>query len=70
MDLPGFEKLKTNTINGSKELANKNNSIYMEFVPTDISTLPKIEKKIMVAAKPLPVNINLNFEYKNINKFL
>jgi hypothetical protein len=28
----------------------------MEYVPTDISSLPKIEKKIMVASKPLPVN--------------
>ncbi len=29
----------------------------MDFVPTDISTLPKIDKKIMVSAKNLPVNI-------------
>lgn len=27
----------------------------MDFVPTDISSLPKIDKKIMVSAKPMPV---------------
>jgi len=37
----------------------------MDFVPTDISSLPKIEKKIMVASKPLPVNKEIYKKIKN-----
>lgn len=55
MDLAEYEKFKTTIANGAKEMLDKNKSIYMDFVPTDISTLPKIDKKIMVSAKPMTV---------------
>ena len=55
MDLAEFEKFKNTIANGAKEIADKNKSIYMDFVPTDLNTLPKIDKKIMVSLKPMPV---------------
>jgi len=55
VDLVVYEKLQTTIANGAKEIADKNRSIYMDFVPTDLSALPKIDKKIMVSGKPMPV---------------
>lgn len=55
VDIPSFEKFKTQIETSTKELEDKNRTIYLDHVP-DLNTLPKFEKKTMVTAKPLPVN--------------
>lgn len=69
MDLATHEKFKATITGEAKELAEKNSRIYMDYVPTDISSIPKIEKKIMVSSKPLPVNY-LNKKHQKSKKYL
>jgi hypothetical protein len=61
IDMQDYENLKASYEKLGQEMIDKNHRIYFQLVP-ELSTLPKLDKKIMVNPQQIPDNLNSSLE--------